>query len=433
MARDTARDGNAGGAGYRVPGWALPGELAAFDGGRPGRRTARDWAADAALFGFAVWYWLWAWHDYVVNPDPEFLALLEDWMVTIDPWVGAAACLALWWRRRFPLALAIAMAAALLVSSTVTGAALVAVFTVAIHRRWLPATLVTAAMVAQGVWFSILYQPDDIPVPVFAVYVVMTFLIPLGWGMMVRFRRQLIVSLRRDAERERHEHAQRLGEARRAERERIAREMHDVLAHRISLLSVHAGALAYRTSQAEAGAGAALTAAEVTDAIRVIRDNAHQALTELGEVLSVLRTGEPDEAGREPPAPLVSDLPRLVAEARGAGQPVTLELDGVLSGVPAPRPTEQRTVYRVVQEGLTNARKHAPGAAVVVRVTGAPGAGLDVTVTNPLPRELAAAEIPGAGAGLTGLAERVTLDGGTLSHGPADGLFGLTAHLPWRG
>ena len=194
------------------------------------------------------------------------------------------------------------------------------------------------------------------------------FTAPLGWGIAVRARRQLMVNLRREADRQRREHELRLAQTRRAERARIAREMHDVLAHRISLLSVHAGALAYRTQQAEAGAGAALTAEEISQAVTVIRDNAHQALVELKEVLTVLRADEDDEASSAaapPPRPGRSAAPgRGGARRRAAGG---VERGPGLARRP-PRAQEQRTVYRVVQEGLTNARKHAPGAAVTVRV-----------------------------------------------------------------
>jgi signal transduction histidine kinase len=409
--------------------WALPGELA---GQPPGRRTVRDWLVDAVLFGFAVLCWVLLLEDSVVSPDPAYVAVVPGWMITLDPWVGAAACLALWWRRRFPLSLAVALVLGLMISGTALGAVIVSIFTLAIHRGWLSALLVTTVQAAQVVAFAFFYQPEDVPPAVFAGYLAFMFVTPLACGLVVRFRRQLILSLRRDAERE---HARRLVDARRAERERIAREMHDVLAHRISLLSVHAGALAYRTSQAERGRGRALAATEVAEAIQVIRDNAHQALTELGEVLTVLRAEEPDGAGvrgREAPLPLLADLPRLVDEARAAGQQVTMELDGVASATPPPRTQEQRTAYRVVQEGLTNARKHAPHAPVAVRVVGSPGDGLAVTITNPLPGGTASPAIPGAGAGLAGLAERVALDGGTLHHGPADGAFQLAARLPWR-
>lgn len=413
--------------------WAVPGELAAADGRPAGRGTVRDWAADAGLFCFASLYWLWTYWAFVVQPDPEYVALIDDWMLAVDPWVGAVACLALWWRRRFPLALAIAMVPVLLLTSTGFGAILVAIFTVAVHRSWLPASLVTLACLVPAVWWALVWQPPELPAPIYAGFVLLSFLVPLGWGMVVRFRRQLLVSLRREAHRERQERERRLAQARRAERERIAREMHDVLAHRISLLSVHAGALAYRTSQAEAGAAAPLTAAELGEAVQIVRDNAHQALTELGGVLAVLRedTDSDPAGGPDQPAPQLTDLESLVAQARSAGQHVTLALEAPLAGA-LPRPQAQRTAYRVVQEGLTNARKHAPYAPVAVRVAGEPGGELAVAVTNPLPTGVAATDIPGAGAGLAGLAERVALDGGTLDHCVRGGHFALTARLPWH-
>jgi signal transduction histidine kinase len=410
--------------------WALPGELAGLP---PGRRTVRDWAVDAVLFGFAVLVWFLLLEDSVRSPDEKYAEMVPGWMITIDPWVGVAACLALWWRRRFPLLLALALIPGLAFAGTATGAVMVSIFTLAIHRGWLSALLVTVVQTAQVVAFAFTYQPDEVPAVVLAGYLASMMVTPFACGLVVRFRRQLILAMRRDAERY-HEH--RLADARRVERERIAREMHDVLAHRISLLSVHAGALAYRTEQTEHGRGKPMAPAEVAEAILVIRDNAHQALTELGEVLAVLRADEPGDAGagvgRGAPQPLLSDLPRLVGEAQAAGQQVTMELDGVRTATPPPRTQEQRTAYRVIQEGLTNARKHAPDAPVTVRVAGSPGEGLAVTVTNPLPDRTAAVAIPGAGAGLAGLAERVALDGGTLEHGLYGGAFRLVARLPWR-
>lgn len=421
----------------RVPRWALPGELAVLAGWPPRRRTPRDWLVDLVLFGFALVVWAVSWQDLVVSPDPDYLAQLPGWMITIDPWVGLAACLALWWRRRFPLALAVAMVPALSVSGTATGAVLVAILTVAVHRSWLPATLVTTAQLAQAMTFvGFFYQPDQQTPVVALVNVFLLMVAPLGWGLAVRARRQVVVALFREARRERAEHQLRLDDARRAERARIAREMHDVLAHRISLLSVHAGALSYRTAQARAGAGKPLAAEEVTAAVTVIRDSAHQALVELGEVLTVLRSEEEaaaDGPGRPAPQPQLADLARLVAEAKAAGQRVELDTGELVGGGRPARPQEQRSAYRVVQEGLTNARKHAPDAQVAVRVCGAPGSGLQVAVTNPLPLGVTAVEIPGAGAGLTGLAERVALDGGTLEHGAVDGTFRLAARLPWVG
>ncbi len=91
----------------------------------------------------------------------------------------------------------------------------------------------------------------------------------------------------------------------------------------------------------------------------------------------------------------------------------------------------QRTVYRVVQEGLTNVRKHAPGARTTVEVSGAPGKGLEVVVVNALPVGRTGHEVPGTGAGLAGLTERVRLDGGSLEYGPEEGRFRLAVVLPW--
>ena len=213
--------------------------------------------------------------------------------------------------------------------------------------------------------------------------------------------------------------------------------MHDVLAHRVSLLSVHAGALEYRTA-----GDAPPSRDEVRAAAAVIRQNAHLAVEELRQVLVVLRdpattgtaTGAASEAAPaappEPPQPLLRDVSRLVDEARGAGQRVTARLDlEPLADLPD---NVQRTVYRTVQEGLTNARKHAVGAVVTVDV-GLAGGQVYVAVANPLPVGVTASEVPGVGAGLIGLAERVRLDGGSFEHGVHDGEFRLAAYLPREG
>jgi signal transduction histidine kinase len=484
----------AGTSGRRVPDWLLPGELTAGAppvGGRPGR-TARDWVVDAVLFGLAAAFWLQEWAGF----PPYYSEAIPGWMLAVDPWVGAAACLALWWRRSYPLALAITMVPALWLSGTAFGAVLVAVLTVAVHRGWVAATSVTAVLLGTAALFAYENPPPGTTSIAAVILLGLMYLVPLSWGMTVRFRRQLILSLRRDAERERREHRLRLAQARRAERERIAREMHDVLAHRISLISVHAGALAYRTAQAEAGPGRPLDAAEVGAAIEVISGNARQALVELADVLAVLRAdgdvcgterpgdgvpgggsvgdeaqgvdgrhnggrhhggrhnggrrndGRADPAPPDParpdtaqsgaarpddaaPQPCLRDLDRLVAEARAAGQDVILEVNCPPNLADTLRPATQRTVYRVVQEGLTNARKHAPGAPVAVRVAAAPETGVVATVTNPLLAGVPRFEVPGAGVGLVGLAERAAVDGGVVEHGPVDGGYRLTARLPW--
>ncbi|TQM16405.1 sensor histidine kinase, partial [Pseudonocardia kunmingensis] len=201
-------------------------------------------------------------------------------------------------------------------------------------------------------------------------------------------------------------------QAQMAARETVAREMHDVLGHRLSLLSVHAGALEFRPDA---------PAEDVARAARVIRESAHQALQDLREVIGVLRA----PVG-ELPQPTAADVPELVAESRRAGMRVVLRHE-VEGAVPQ---TVGRTAYRVVQEALTNARRHAHGADVRVAVAGAADAGLAVEVVNdPPPLPCPHGE---PGQGLTGLAERVALAGGRLEHGPTRaGGWRLAAWLPW--
>jgi signal transduction histidine kinase len=159
----------------------------------------------------------------------------------------------------------------------------------------------------------------------------------------------------------------------------------------------------------------------------VIRATARSALEDLRDVIGVLRD-EPGDAV-EPPQPTLARIPALVDESRAAGTQVScrIELD---DGEPAE--ALGRTAYRIVQEGLTNARKHAPAAAVDVALTRDRRDALIVQVVNRRPLGAADPSLPGAGTGLIGLAERVALAGGELEHGPRpDGDFVLRATLPW--
>ncbi|MFD4702103.1 sensor histidine kinase [Streptomyces niveus] len=414
-----------------VPRSILPGALAvhadASGGGGGGfvRRTARDWVVDALAFAWAVGIWA------VLVSRLDTFDYLPDWLVALDAPLGAVACLALWWRRRFPLLLALIMVPVGALTNSGTGAGIVIILNLALRVPWQRSLPVLCAMIAAVAPYVLIYSVPYEGGWAAAVFVLAYFLVFFAWGSALRARRLLVLKLREDADRERTEHARRLAESRRAERTAIAREMHDVLAHRISLLSVHAGALAYRTRKSEAGSGAQLSGAEIAESAQVIRDNAHQALNELRDVLYVLRT-DTDSGEPAPPQPDMADLLGLVDEARAAGQTVDYGAE-VDSESEPPRPQLQRTAYRVVQEGLTNARKHAPGSQVKVRVyAGSPREEVTVEVSNPLPAGVAESEIPGAGAGLTGLHERVELDGGTLRHGSVDGTFTLSARLPWH-
>ncbi|WP_432110044.1 sensor histidine kinase [Streptomyces sp. AA1529] len=435
----------------------LPGELTAGGttaGGTPDprrvRRSARDWVVDVLLFGWAVLCWA------ALFQQAEAKEYLPGWLVAIDPPLGALACLSLWLRRRWPLGVALAAVPAAALTDTVVGALAVIIFNLALRVPPRTAALVLLLHLAATLPYVLLYGVPHEERWTVAAFVLVFYLLFFTWGSATRARRQLVLKLREDAVRAQADHTRRLADVRRAERRAIAREMHDVLAHRVSLLSVHAGALAYRTQRTAAGESPALDDAEIAESATVIRDNAHQALEELRDVLHVLRedeeddvpgasgvpvdaTGTPGASDGARPQPDLTRLGELVDEARAAGQTVRLELalpertDGE-GGYPL-RPQLQRTAYRAVQEGLTNARKHAPGRPVEVRVAGAVEQELTVRVSNPLPPGSAAgrtgSSIPGAGAGLTGLRERLEIEGGTLAYGPEDGMFTLTVRLPW--
>ncbi|XVV14766.1 sensor histidine kinase [Actinoplanes sp. CA-131856] len=241
----------------------------------------------------------------------------------------------------------------------------------------------------------------------------------LGWGAWAQARAALIRSLHERAERAEAEQGRRVAEARMLERRKIAREMHDVLAHRLSLLATFAGAMEYRPDSSPE---------RLSQAAGVVRSGVHQALEELREVISLLRDDDPPDGEPARPQPVLADVPRLVEESRGAGTEVLLR-DTVAEPAEAP-PTVARTAYRVIQEGLTNARKHAAGQPVRVALRGGPGAGLEVEVLNALPPDGAPPGWSG-GAGLVGLTERVQLAGGRLDHRAGGGEFRLHASLPW--
>ncbi|WP_089156795.1 sensor histidine kinase [Micromonospora sp. NBS 11-29] len=398
--------------------WLLPGSLVPA---RAARRTPRDWFVDGLLFLLALGWVLLA-HDDAMSDNPDFaLNIGPAWLAEADLFVGLLASGALWLRRRWPVGLAVAVAPLALFSVTAGVALLVVLFTVLVHRP-LPVGLALVGWhLLSALPFTVLRPDPALPFWAAMAWIVLFTGIVVAWAMFVRARRQLVLSLRDRAERAEAEQQLRLDQARHLERSRIAREMHDVLAHRISLLSLHAGALEFRPDAPPA---------EVARAAGVIRASAHAALQDLREVIGVLRAEAGSEATPERPQPTLADVPALVAESRDAGVRVSV-VDEITEPAEVPAATG-RSAYRIVQEALTNARKHAPGAAVTVRLAGGPGDGLAVQVSNPWPVGGPGTSIPGTGTGLVGVAERVTLAGGRLDHGrAADGDFRLTAWLPW--
>lgn len=343
-----------------------------------------------------------------------------EWRFLLDLGLGVLSLLLVFWRRRWPVAIATFVTIAGAVSILSAGASTLALVSLATRRRWreiIPISLLSCA--AGMFWFAVMETTttEEIPgIPLWGFNLGVNVVIVaamVAWGMYIGSRRELIATLRLRAETAEAEQALRVSQARETERRRIAREMHDVLAHRISHISMQAGALAYRED---------LSAEQVRSEVGTIRDGAHRALDDLRTVLGVLRgNGEDPETA---PQPTYADLGRLIEEAHAGGMNITFQDD--VEG--SPPEAVGRSIYRIVQEGITNARKHAPGAALQVSLQGSEEHGIDVQLRNRLGFD---SNTPGAGLGLVGLTERVDLAGGRLAHRTEKDVFILEAWLPW--
>jgi signal transduction histidine kinase len=196
------------------------------------------------------------------------------------------------------------------------------------------------------------------------------------------------------------------------ERARIARELHDVVAHGVSVIAVQADAAEAALQQDPARAA---------EPLRTIRGSAHDALGEMRRMLGVLREG--DEGSEHGPQPGLARLPELVDHARAGGVPVALEVEGEPRALPA---SLDLTAYRIVQEALTNVSKHAAGAPATVRLAWSPTL-LELTIRDAGPGPNGAE----GGHGLVGMQERVRIHGGRLHTGEAaGGGFEVIAGLP---
>lgn len=270
---------------------------------------------------------------------------------------------------------------------------------------------------------------------------------PVLLGLYVGARRRLMESLRERAdslERELQLLAERAEEraewARNEERTRIAREMHDVVAHRVSLMVVHAAALqaVARKDPEKAVRNAAL-----------VGDMGRQALTELREMLGVLRSGGGERRERAASVPLaavgvaaaaaasravddegpcLAEIEELVGQSAAAGMVVDLTVEGDARSY---APEVEQTAYRVVQEALTNVHKHAAGAKTYVRLAHRVSE-IAMQVENEPPEAAASsARLPSGGNGLVGMKERVAALGGVFVSGPTDaGGFRVSAVIP---
>ncbi|WP_188523566.1 sensor histidine kinase [Isoptericola cucumis] len=206
---------------------------------------------------------------------------------------------------------------------------------------------------------------------------------------------------------------------RQEERELIAREVHDTVAHHIAAISLQASALeVMRTDDSE-----------VSGTAREVRASAQQAIAELRTLLATLRSGDQD--GVVLPGTSLDDLAPLLEQLRHDGARLTSTV--FVSGADQAPPPITRATFRIVQEAVTNALKHAPGQPVDVAVRAAPVHGVSIRVSNPLPDARSSQErvVLGTGSGILGMRERAEAVGGRLDAGAADGRFGVAASLPW--
>lgn len=238
----------------------------------------------------------------------------------------------------------------------------------------------------------------------------------IGSGFLMRLRRQN-VTVTHAVQTERAA-SDRLGDevARRQERERIAREVHDAMGHRLSLLNLHAGALEMNATDDP----------RLQQSASLVRQSAGEAMDDLRGLLQVLR----EPLGDEPTEIPLSRLPEVVRDSFGAGQVVSSSI--FVQEADRADPQLSRGVYRIVQELLTNARKHAPGEPVLLSVEGGPATGVVIEARN---RYLGGGGAPpGSARGLNGIAERAELLGGWLQYGLDEGdtVFRVRVELPWR-
>ncbi|WP_433799165.1 histidine kinase [Actinomycetospora sp. CA-084318] len=379
-------------------------------------------------------------HPRLLDGGAVAIALLGVWLsLGPAPPVFPGEAPAWWWidlagglvatglllaRRRAPVAVAVLIGLIGLAVTTAWLAGAVATFAVAVRRPWALAAVLSAVSLAVSPmqWTFRDVRPDSTSWGTLGWAVLISAAV-IASGAAVRARAQLLESLVERARRAEREATLRAEAARTGERTRIAREMHDVLGHRLSLVSMHAAALAHRRR-----GGRAVDPGEIDDALEVIRAGAHDALNDLRTILGILRTdADADDAGRAP-QPTLADLDRLVDGVRAAGAEVVLH-DELVGGAAAVPDECGRTLYRITQEALTNAARHAPGRPVEVCLRGRAGDGAELVVANPLPPSVSVG--PG-GTGLVGIAERVELAGGeVLACGPDGGAFRVAVRVPW--
>jgi signal transduction histidine kinase len=374
----------------------------------PSDRRVLEWGVVMTVIGSLIGTTVWAsFHDHGLSRG-----------FALDAGAGVVSCALLLVARRRPVTATALLDVLAVLSPAATPAATFGTLRVAQRRDIRTAVTIGVVGVAAHAARGVLRPVPALPYAWWVILAVIAHAALIGWGALHRFRAALMASLRERALAAEAEQGRRVAEARAQERTSIAREMHDVLAHRLSLLAAYAGALEYRPDS---------PAEQLSKAAGVVRAGLHQALVELREVLTVLRDDQADD-GLQRPQPVIADLPHLLEEVSEAGTPV--DLTDRLVAAETLSPTVSRTVYRVVQEGLTNARKHAPGQRVLISLAGTPGDEVTIELRNRVEECLVTA-VPGSGTGLIGLTERVRLAGGRLDHRATAQEFLLRAWLPF--
>lgn len=333
----------------------------------------------------------------------------------------------LFWRRSHPLAVFAVVAVAHAVQVVVYDHALwgqvalpVALYSVArystpVRGAGALAVALVGAVLATVRWLEG-YGDSGSSTGLLAYLVPLTTIVVTAWalGTLGRIRRAYVDTLVDRAERIEREAAQQVELAARDERARIAREMHDVVAHGLSVIVVQADGARYAATKEPQRA---------TEALATIAETGREALTEMRQLLGLLRS---EDGPALAPQPGLADVDALVEEARTTGMPVELRRDPQLPRVPD---SVGLTVYRIVQESLTNVRKHAGPAASAEVVLGWDGGSLQVEVADD--GRGAATRPDGRGLGLAGIRERVAVHGGTVDAGPRPGGgFAVSARIP---
>lgn len=313
-------------------------------------------------------------------------------------------------RRRRPWASLLLALPALYIADGPT-AAVIALYSLAAATGSIPVLAIGGSAVFVGLTGFWLQYPTVNLLVIFTIYGLMTAGGAIAIGLLQRTRHVLKASLAELREAREHEHERIAREAAANERAHLAREMHDVVSNQVSLIAVQAGGLQVRSADTT-----------TVETARRIRTLAAATLGELRQMVMLLRDDDPQGSDLAPP-PSVERLRELLAEQ---DLPIESRLD-----LPADlSPAIQRAVYRTVQEGLTNVRKHAPGARVIITAT-ADAQGILVEVANSPATEAPSEPLPSAATGHLGLAERAALLGGALETEPLpDGSYVLRMRIP---